>query len=65
MTRTVSPPSSSAALCALANVPESVDEICSDRMRSYEGASSSYTARKSAGVGCDVVGSSVTVGSRS
>jgi hypothetical protein len=27
------------AVCALANVPDSVDEICSDRTRSYAGAS--------------------------
>ena len=46
------------------NVPESVDEICSDRIRSYA-PSDSYVARKSAGVGCDVVGSSGAVCSRS
>ena len=48
-------------LCALANVPESVDEICSERMRSYAARAPRTTARKSPGVGCDVVGSSVAV----
>ena len=41
ITRTASPPSSSAAASALAYVPESVEEICTERMRSYVGASSS------------------------
>ena len=65
ITRTWSPPSSSAACCALAYVPESVEEICSEMIRSYDGASSSNVARKSPGVGCEVVGSSGAVASRS
>ena len=56
-TRTVS--------AALANVPESVELICSERTCSYFGASSSYTARKSPGVGCEVVGSCTEVCRRS
>ena len=51
ITRTLLPPSIPAAVCALPNVPESVDEICNDRTRSYFGASSSYVVRKSPGVG--------------
>ena len=35
ITRTLSPPSNSAARLALANVPESVEEIWSERIRSY------------------------------
>ncbi len=34
ITRTASPPSSSAAASALANVPDNVEEICTDRIRS-------------------------------
>ena len=52
-------------LAKFAATPESVDEIGSTRTRSYCGASSSNTPRKSPGVGCDVVGSSAAAGSRS
>ena len=65
ITRTMSPPSSSAATPALAKVPERVEEIWIERIRSYCGASSEYTAWKSAGVGCDVVGISLAPGRRS
>jgi hypothetical protein len=53
-------PSSEAAVRALSKVPERRPEMCTERIRSNP-ASSSYAARKSAGVGCDVVGSSLAV----
>ena len=65
-TRTTSPPSSSAARTADSWVPESFEVRWSDQMRVYPAAtSSSYTARKSAGVGCEVVGSELALARRS
>jgi hypothetical protein len=63
ITRTL-PPTSLAAVRALSRVPDNRPEMCTDRIRRYA-ASSSYAARKSPGVGCDVVGSSLAVPRRS
>ena len=59
ITRTLSPPSCSAAvLRALRTCRTASTEMCSEKMRSYAARAPRTSARKSPGVGCDVVGSS-------
>ena len=57
-------PAARTAACADANVPDSTDESSTATTSSASARASRSTRTKSAGVGCEVVGSSFAVRSR-